>query len=360
MLSEVVDRQRTAARNTAVRQELRIHMFKIRTSRAKLFIALAVLFGVGGIVVWYKLPDIVELYLWAGVELPQDRMPEHEASERRAGESAVFDGIEFVWCPPGSMTFDLPPPFLNVVEGTDQVVFSTDGFWLSKYEVTKAEWFLIMGTRPWRDEPRAPYSPNGVLNNVTRRSPKLDLEYLDYLRNARIHGAHAPRTPATTMTPNPDIDMFLSALNSPGNGSYRLPTPWEWEYAFSMADQSKVHGTNERKPWMLDSTFSPSFAYPVEKTVPNEWGFCGMDDNVSEVCSLPDVLVGSFSLKPRSLEDRFRSESLKDLVWEKGGSWRDIMEDISRQRFRQGASPRLDYNYAADDLGFRLLRELDR
>ena len=59
-----------------------------------------------------------------------------EAAMRQAGETRVFDGMEFVWVPAGEFRM-----------GSTRVRISR-GFWLGKHEVTQAEWQGVMGSNP--------------------------------------------------------------------------------------------------------------------------------------------------------------------------------------------------------------------
>ena len=126
------------------------------------------------------------------VKLRQDtRVP----VEIRAGESAVFDGMEFVWVPAGEF----------LMESTSRMIFNNEtpatrvtisrGFWLGKYEVTQGQWETVMGSNPSR------FKECGRDFPVERVSWN-------------------------------DVQAFVAKLNAKlGGALYRLPTEAEWEYS---------------------------------------------------------------------------------------------------------------------------------
>jgi len=72
----------------------------------------------------------------------------------------------------------------------------TQGFWMGKYELTKAQWEAVMGTAPWSGQPY-------VLDD--------------------------PNSPAVYVSWN-NSQAFIAELNSLTGKSFRLPTEAEWEY----------------------------------------------------------------------------------------------------------------------------------
>ena len=59
-----------------------------------------------------------------------------------------------VWIPPGAFTMGTPtnefPVYRSIDEGPQHPVTLTRGFWMSKYEVTQAEFQSLMGINPSR------------------------------------------------------------------------------------------------------------------------------------------------------------------------------------------------------------------
>ena len=62
-----------------------------------------------------------------------------------AGESRVFDGIEFVWIPAGEFRMGSTGRHADSDEKPVTRVRITQGFWLGKYEVTQRQWEAVMG-----------------------------------------------------------------------------------------------------------------------------------------------------------------------------------------------------------------------
>ncbi len=169
---------------------------------------------------------------WSDLPLPEDRPPEVPAERRSAGDTAVFDGIEFVWCPAG--TFRMGSNDLEELAAPESEVTLAKGFWLGKYEVTKAQWFQAMKTKPWRERIYVKHRGfaasrptiirwgcGGFFNGLKihsieiRREPALILA-----------GMWDPHTPVTHIKPD-EIHQFLEKLNSRGTGRYRLPCEHE-------------------------------------------------------------------------------------------------------------------------------------
>ena len=76
-----------------------------------------------------------------------------------------------------------------------------DGFWMGKYEVTQSEWKRVMGS-----------NPSHFKGNLK---------------------------PVEQVFWN-DAQQFIKRLNAKGNGTFRLPTEAEWEYA------ARSGGRNEK------------------------------------------------------------------------------------------------------------------
>ena len=113
----------------------------------------------------------------------------------RAGESRVFDGMEFVWVPAGEFRMgSTSSDAFNREQPVTQVRISR-GYWLGKYEVTQAEWQGVMGSNP---------------SNFDECGRSCPVEQVSW----------------------DDAQEFIGNLNGRAGGNrYRLPTEAEWEYA---------------------------------------------------------------------------------------------------------------------------------
>jgi formylglycine-generating enzyme required for sulfatase activity len=69
-------------------------------------------------------------------------------SKHKAGEIHKFDGIEFIYCPPGSFAMGTDDSVSDEDERPAHEVEITKGFWLSKYPITNTQWKEIMGELP--------------------------------------------------------------------------------------------------------------------------------------------------------------------------------------------------------------------
>ena len=65
-----------------------------------------------------------------------------------AGESRVFDSIEFVWIPAGEFSMGSTSRHADPDENPVTRVRITRGFWMGKYEVTQGQWRALMGSNP--------------------------------------------------------------------------------------------------------------------------------------------------------------------------------------------------------------------
>jgi len=105
---------------------------------------------------------VIELKAVAVSPLPAPPSPEPvidqplPPSTRRTGETMTAQlprgaTMEMVWIEPGTFTMGSPSsePGRWDDEGPQHEVTISQGFWLGKYEITQAQWQVVMGTRPW-------------------------------------------------------------------------------------------------------------------------------------------------------------------------------------------------------------------
>ena len=178
-----------------------------------------------------------------------------EKKQLRAGESRVFDDIEFVWIPPGEFRLGSTSRHADSDEKPVTGVRLTRGFWLGKYEVTQAQWESVMGSNPSR------------FKNCGGNCPVERVSWND-------------------------VQEFIGKLNRRlGGRPYRLPTEAEWEYAArggTTADTYAGDLTNPRGndpvlnriAWYREN--SGRRTHPVGRKAPNGWGLHDMLGNVWE------------------------------------------------------------------------------
>ena len=107
--------------------------------------------------------------------------------------------IEMIYCEPG-----------HSLLAEDDVKY---GFWMSKYEVTQAQWQLVMGT-----------NPSVHKGGVFRRNWQLPVDNVSW----------------------DDCQEFIEKINSTMSVEARLPTAKEWRYA-CLAGQGKHNARSDRR-----------------------------------------------------------------------------------------------------------------
>ena len=99
--------------------------------------------------------------LTVAVDIPRDGLARLEPAleQLQAGESRVFDEMEFVWVPAGEFRMGSTSEHATDDEQPVTRVRIGEGFWLGKYEVTQSEWQRVMGSNPSRFDECGPTCP---------------------------------------------------------------------------------------------------------------------------------------------------------------------------------------------------------
>ncbi|MCC6694073.1 MAG: formylglycine-generating enzyme family protein [Candidatus Hydrogenedentes bacterium] len=173
------------------------------------------------------------------------------------GETRIFDGIEFQWCPPGSFMMGSPLSEVGRFDNeTRHRVVISQGFWLGKYEVTQAQWVAVTGSNP------------SYFSSATSAIKPVEQVSWD------------------------DVQYFLAELNankSAIGGPYRLPTDAEWEYAYRAKTTARFYWGEDPTEsditdyaWYLGNASNET--HNVGEMLPNDWGLYDMGGNVDEWC----------------------------------------------------------------------------
>jgi len=274
---------------------------------------------------------------------------EYDPDLPKPGTEQTFCGIEMVWIPPGSFVMGSPETEPERGPGEVQhVVTLTDGFWISKYEVTNAQFrdFVeetgyesvaekqgfgkIAGNKEFRTK-----------KGVTWRSPGWEIQ---------------DNHPVTVVSLK-DAVAYCDWLSGKGQGTFRILTEAEWEYACRA-------GTTTTFPWGDDPadgkgwcngadlsakrvlpehivTFDWDDGYesiaPVGQFRPNAWGVYDMQGNVAEWCQ--DYFAWPY---PKEHVTNPRGPAGGDLRIRRGGCWAidwHVCRSAARsQGFADGAS----------------------
>jgi formylglycine-generating enzyme required for sulfatase activity len=181
---------------------------------------------------------------------------------------------------------------------------------IGKYEVTQAQWQVVMGS-----------NPSGFKG--------------------------CDNCPVENVSWN-DIQEFLRKLNGLTGQHYRLPTEAEWEYAARGGNRSKGYkysGSNSLSSVAWYGNNSDSSTHPVGKKSPNELGLYDMSGNVWEWCS---DFYGEhyYTFSPNNNPEGPSSGSFRVV---RGGDW-DYFAMRSRVANRDFMTP----DYRINSFGFRV------
>jgi len=201
-------------------------------------------------------------------------------------------------------------------EGPQHQVTITKDFYIGKYEVTQAQWQVVMESIPdvWGDD--FVMGPNHPIHSVNWG----------------------------------DCQEFITKLNQMGQGIFRLPTEAEWEYACRA-------GTTAQFYWGEDPDYiqindyawywgnSSGGTKDVGTKLPNPWGVFDMSGNVFELCQ---DWYGNYPLKS-VVDPNYQFIGERRMM--RGGAWHNNPR-YSRSATRYYCSP----STISNSIGFRLIR----
>ncbi len=230
-------------------------------------------------------------------------------------------GTGFVKIPSGSFKMGSPTSEKDRSDGEiqHQVTISKD-FYMGKYEVTQTQWQAIMNSNP---------------SNF--KGDNLPVEQVLW----------------------EDAQEFIKKLNAKGEGTYRLPTEAEWEYAARGGKDGEVFGIGDGKNFSSEqANFDGNYPYRntamgkyLQKTVnvgsyqANDFGLYDMHGNVWEWCQdwYGDYPSGAVTNPTGAISGSFRVN--------RGGSWNNPAVHL-RSAIRSINTPSNRYDF----LGFRVAR----
>ena len=211
-------------------------------------------------------------------------------------------------------------------EGPIHEVEITKPYYIGRYEVTQAQWELLMSSNP-----------------------------------SRSLGANHPVEQVSW----DDCQGFIAKLNELGQGTFRLPTEAEWEYAcragaatrFSFGDASECSDLREYCEqmdmymwWRGNDTHGQhvSGTKTIAMKAPNPWGLYDMHGNVAEWC------LDRYSPYTGEAQTDPQGPSLGSNRVLRGGSWNSYAQDC-----RSAARDSYSYKAGRYTIGFRVVKSVE-
>lgn len=291
------------------------------------------------------------LGLVSGIWLCATLTSAQETGAARPGEVKIFGGIEFVWIPPGTFTMGskLSPDEIVAkyrgVEGGEEHEYDDEsplhsvtlskGFWMSKYEITNAQYRRFKPQHSSKDYEG--HSLDGDKQPVVH-----------------VHWTEA--------------EAYCAWLSEHAESVFRLPTEAEWEYACRAGTETVRYWGDDNASMgqyenVRDRTGDAAFAFeyghaaettdgykvtaPVGSFKPNAWGLHDMIGNAVEWCS--DWYDESYYENSPTVDPTGPSSGQYRVL--RGGSWNDVPADC-RSAERTWIGP----NVAYGGRGFRICK----
>jgi formylglycine-generating enzyme required for sulfatase activity len=148
-----------------------------------------------------------------------------------------------------------------------------------------------------------------------------------------------------------EAQKFIQKVNAMDQGSCRLPSEAEWEYACRAGTQSRYYfGDNEAElgEYAWYAANSGNMTHPVGRKRPNVWGLFDMHGNVNEWCQ--DWLHENYNGAPADGSARETPAGQHRVL--RGGAW--INPPVNcRAAYRNSVTPD---NRSYGNYGIRLAR----
>ena len=249
--------------------------------------------------------------------------------------------LEMMRCPAG--TFRMGSPTTEKGRSLDEtqhsVTISKD-FWTGSYEVTQAQYFVIMGNNPSQYKNG---SDSSVSPTTTANWPVETVSWNDIM------------TESTGFNAKLNASLTAQLAQLPGSYKFDLPTEAQWEYACRAHTTSALNNGKEIENTSSEDTNLNEVAWyyyhyddsrhphRIGELKRNNWGLCDMHGNVWEWCK---DMYADYPTEP--VKDPFCDSGTKRV--QRGGGW-DINPKSCRSACRLGNFP----THSDSVLGFRLV-----
>ena len=272
----------------------------------------------------------------------------------RVRTSAVLGNM--MWIPAGTFTMGSPSGEMGRISTgelaeTQRQVTLSSGFYMGRTQVTRAQWFSVMGTSPWG----AGAADNTALTHVSWYDAIVFANRLSIQSGLTVAYHVSGVTDWLTVTaPTSEDAAWNDATVVAGSTGYRLPTEAQWEYAaragtVTAFNDGVTNVWNDTVAVRLLAWFSgaPGGTHVREVGLlrPNAWGLYDMHGNVWE------LVWDWFGAYPSEAQTDPTGASSGTSRVMRGGSWSFSALDLRSAR-RGGSWP--DYRWGST--GFRLLR----
>ena len=232
--------------------------------------------------------------------------------------------LEMVLIKPGTFTMgsSAEDPEHHKYEWPSHEVTISRPFYIGKYEVTQAQWEAVMG--------------NESHHSKYRPGPDNPVEKVSWIY----------------------CQLFIRKINKLGQGTYRLPTEAEWEYACRAGTETRFFfgdtpdNADEYMWWSGNN--NPKGTKEVGLKLPNPWELHDMHGNVWEWCS--DRFEKPYKRDP--FVDSQTAPSILSYVFllrnrtSRGGSFGSSAQEC--RSTSRGYEQSVDFHYS---MGLRLVRE---
>ena len=246
-------------------------------------------------------------------------------------------GMEFVWVPKGCFQMGS-----NSGDDDEKPVHEVcvDGLWMGKFEVTRGQFREFVRQTGYRSEAE---TGGGAFIWTGSKWEKKAGYYWD-----KVGFDQDDSHPVVTVSWN-DAQAFVKWLSGKGNGTFRLPTEAEWEYAARSGGRDETYsGGNDvdRVAWYGKNSGKKTHA--VGSKAPNGLDLYDMSGNVWEWVQ---DWYAKDAYQSHSRNNPIRNNSASGLRVLRGGSW-DSDARFVRCASRYGVNP----GSTDRDSGFRLVR----